>query len=187
MTQEAISQRRSHILPRSRPCIESRRSVPMNEELNLKREGIEHQITFLRDEVSAILHQMDILKIRIARDIRNAQQYSLSEVALTMLPLKDAFEKSLAVDTSDIEALREGIVLSLQLMRTAFNKTGITEISPLPGEQFDPRKHHALSQVKVDRSPSYIVELEKKGYEIEGRLLRRALVVIKSDDSITPA
>lgn len=155
----------------------------MNEELSLKCADLEDQIALLQDKVNAVLGEMDILKNRIAKDISNAQKYSLSEVALTMLPLRDALEKALAVETSDVNALREGIVLSLQLMRTVFSKNGVTEISPLPGEQFDPRKHHALSKVEINRSPSYIVELEKKGYEIEGRLLRRAMVVIASDDS----
>jgi molecular chaperone GrpE len=159
----------------------------MNEELSLKGADIEDQIAFLQDRVNAILGEMDVLKNRIARDIRNAQKYSLSEVALTMLPLRDALEKALVVETSDVDALREGIVLSLQLMRTIFSKNGITEISPLPGEQFDPRSHHALSKVEINRSPSYIVKLEKKGYEIEGRLLRRAMVVIASDDSANSA
>ena len=153
----------------------------MNDASFSKRTEIESQIAHLRNEMSVILAEMDFLKNRIAKDIRNAQKYSLFEIVLSMLPLKDALEISLTVETSDVDALREGIAMSLRLMQTAFDKNGITEIAPLPGEQFDSRKHHALSIVNIDRSPSYIVELAKKGYELEGRLLRRAMVVITSE------
>ena len=156
----------------------------MNEKLKLNCAGIESQIEHIKNEVNEILAEMELLKNRVEIEIRNAQKYSASEFASNLLPLKDALEKSLAVETSDMPALQKGIALSYKLIQAAFHKNGIKKISPRPGERFDPRKHHALCNVRIDWSPSYIVEVKKKGYEIEGRLLQRAMVVIAPDEPV---
>ncbi|MEO8630775.1 MAG: nucleotide exchange factor GrpE, partial [Betaproteobacteria bacterium] len=95
-----------------------------------------------------------------------------------LLPVRDSLEAGLAVDRSTFEALRQGIELTLRQLDSAFDKFSITEINPAAGEKFDPYKHQAMTTVESDKPANTVVHVLQKGYQLQDRVLRPALVTV---------
>jgi molecular chaperone GrpE len=117
---------------------------------------------------------------RFQRDLENAHKFGLERFALELLPVKDSLELGLAAaaDAQGVGKLREGVELTLKMLQTAFEKFGITEVDPA-GERFDPELHQAMSTLESDKmEPNTVVTVYQKGYLLNDRLLRPALVVV---------
>jgi molecular chaperone GrpE len=92
------------------------------------------------------------------------------------LPVKDALELALASPGAD-SSLREGVALTLKQLDAAFAKSGITEIAAA-GEKFDPHRHQAMAMIDSAEAPNTIVQVFQKGYLLNDRVLRPALVAV---------
>jgi molecular chaperone GrpE len=111
-------------------------------------------------------------------DLAKAYKYAIEKFAVDLLPVKDALEQTLASGASVLaEALRSGTELTLKSLAAAFARAGITEIDPA-GSKFDPHLHQAMQAVASDQSPNTVVTVFQKGYLINDRLLRPALVSV---------
>ncbi|MEK7303582.1 MAG: nucleotide exchange factor GrpE [Pseudomonadota bacterium] len=120
---------------------------------------------------------------RAETDVANAHKFSIERFALEMLAVKDSLERARTVDlkTSDaaLEKMFEGIDLTLKLMDSIFQKFALIEISPAIGDKFDPEKHQAMSaQDNTEVPPNHVLMALQKGYLLNSRLLRPALVII---------
>ncbi len=120
---------------------------------------------------------------RAETDVANAHKFSIERFALEMLAVKDSLERARTVDlkTSDaaLEKMFEGIDLTLKLMDSIFQKFALIEISPAIGDKFDPEKHQAMSaQDSAEVPPNHVLMALQKGYLLNNRLLRPALVII---------
>jgi molecular chaperone GrpE len=122
---------------------------------------------------------LDNVRKRAARDIESANRYGLEKFAQELLPVKDSLE--LAVQSSakaDPDALREGQQATLQLLTRALEKLGVSLIDPL-GEPFDPARHEAMmAQDSAKAEPNSVLQVVQPGYELNGRLLRPARVIV---------
>jgi molecular chaperone GrpE len=123
--------------------------------------------------------ELDNVRKRAARDIESANRYGLEKFAAELLPVRDSLE--LAVQNAgraDIDSLREGQQATLQLLSKALEKLGITPIDPL-GEPFDPARHEAMmAQDSSTAEPNSVLQVVQPGYELNGRLLRPARVIV---------
>ena len=120
---------------------------------------------------------------RAETDVASAHKFAIERFALEMLAVKDSLERARTVDlkTSDaaLEKMFEGIDLTLKLMDSIFQKFALTMVSPAIGEKFDPEKHQAMSaQDSADVPPNHVLMALQKGYLLNGRLLRPALVIV---------
>ena len=99
-----------------------------------------------------------------------------------MLAVRDSFEMGIdAADNADAEALVEGSKATLKLLTTALERFGITELDPV-GEPFDPELHEAMSmQPSTDAEPGSVLMVVQKGYALNGRLLRPAMVIVAAE------
>ena len=79
--------------------------------------------------------------------------------------------------TTSLEALRQGVELTLKQVNAAFDKFAIREINPV-GEKFDPHRHQAMTTVESDKAPKTVVHVLQKGYMLNDRVLRPALVTV---------
>ena len=124
---------------------------------------------------------MDNLNKRAARDIENAHKFGLERFMNELLPAIDSVELGLkAADDSDADVakLREGLTLTLKLFTTAGEKFGLLEVNP-EGQNFDPDFHQAMSIQAVEGvEPGTVVLVVQKGYLLNGRLLRPAMVIV---------
>src|SRR5246127_1210721 len=123
--------------------------------------------------------ELDNVRKRAQRDIEAANRYGLEKFAAELLPVKDSLE--LAVQNSgraDARSLREGQEATLQLLSRALEKLGVTVIDPL-GEPFDPARHEAMmAQESRTAEPNSVLQVVQPGYELNGRLLRPARVIV---------
>ena len=125
--------------------------------------------------------ELDNLRKRAARDLDNAHKFGLERFMNELLPVKDSIELGLnAADDAVVDAvkLREGLELTLKLFETASEKFGLTEVNP-EGQSFDPEYHQAMSiQEAVGVESGTVVTVVQKGYLLNDRLLRPAMVIV---------
>jgi molecular chaperone GrpE len=124
---------------------------------------------------------LDNLHKRSERDLANAHKFALERFAQELLPVRDSLEMGLATAVGgqvDPARLQEGVELTLQMLTTALGKFGITEINPQL-ERFNPDFHQAMSmQERADIEPNTVVTVVQKGYLLNDRLLRPAMVIV---------
>jgi molecular chaperone GrpE len=120
---------------------------------------------------------------RAARDVEHAHKYALEAFGKEMLAVRDSFEMGIdAADSADPASLAEGNEASLKLLTAALERFGISEVNPL-GEPFDPDLHEAISmQPSAESEPGSVLVVVQKGYSLNGRLLRPAMVVVAAAD-----
>jgi molecular chaperone GrpE len=111
-------------------------------------------------------------------DVARAHKYALEKFAEDLLAVKDALEQTLATDQSvSAETLKAGSDLTLKALNAAFGRAAIREINPV-GERFDPHLHQAMQVVDSDLPPNTVVTVFQKGYLLNDRVLRPALVTV---------
>jgi len=111
-------------------------------------------------------------------DVAKAYKYAIEKFAEDLLAVKDALEQTLAADQSvSVETLKSGADLTLKTLDAAFARAQIREINPV-GQKFDPHLHQAMQAVDSDLPPNTVVTVFQKGYLINDRVLRPALVAV---------
>ncbi len=124
--------------------------------------------------------EMDNLRKRTARDIENAHKYALERFVAELLPIIDSLELGLAAAESaeNIDDLREGMNLTVKMFGTVMEKFNVKALEP-QGEKFNPEQHEAVSMQEIEGTESgTVVTVMQKGYELNGRLVRPAMVVV---------
>ncbi len=119
---------------------------------------------------------------RASRDVERARKYVLEGFGAEMLAVKDSLELGLeAVESADAAGIADGYQATLKLLTTALERFGIEEIDPM-GEPFDPEQHEAINmQPSADAEPGSVLSVVQKGYSLNGRLLRPAMVVVAAE------
>lgn len=119
---------------------------------------------------------------RATRDVEHARKYALEAFSKELLAVRDSFELGLeAVDSADAASLAEGSKATLKLLTATLERFGIKEVDPL-GEPFDPELHEAISMQPSDQAePGSVLVVAQKGYSLNGRLLRPAMVVVSAE------
>ena len=122
---------------------------------------------------------LDNVRKRAQRDIEAANRHGLVKFAAELLPVKDSLEQAVQSGSrADARALREGQQATLQLLTRALEKLGVTVIDP-QGEPFNPSRHEAMmTQESATAEPDSVLQVIQPGYELNGRLLRPARVVV---------
>ena len=121
-----------------------------------------------------------------ANDVARAHKYAIERFAGELLAVKDALESALAAKDASPEALRDGVELTLKQLAAAFDKSQISEIDPA-GQKFDPHQHMAMTTVESEDAPNTVVQVFQKGYRLQDRVLRPALVsVAKAREDAAP-
>ena len=110
-------------------------------------------------------------------DVAKAYKYAIEKFAEELLPVKDSLESTLAAENASPEALRAGVELTLKQLGAAFDKAQITEIAPA-GQKFDPHFHQAMAVVDSDQPAHTVVTVFQKGYLLNDRVMRPALVAV---------
>lgn len=119
-------------------------------------------------------------------DVARAYKFAIEKFAGDLLPVKDALEQALsAAAGATPETLRAGTELTLKALDAAFAKAGIAEIDPA-GQKFDPHQHQAMQAVDSALPPNSVVTVYQKGYLINDRVLRPALVTVARSDGRGP-
>lgn len=137
----------------------------------------EHWNLYLRSQA-----ELDNMRRRAEKDLESAHKFGLEKFANEILPVKDSLELGLAAveENGDeaVEKLREGTELTLKMLSSALEKFGIKEINPV-GEAFNPEQHQAMTmQESAEAAPNTVLLVMQKGYLLNERVMRPALVVV---------
>jgi len=133
------------------------------------------------DQLVRTQAQMDNLRKRQERELENAHKYALERFVNELLPVRDSMEMGLVAaddENATIDHLREGTALTLKLFSDVMEKFNVVQINP-EGQPFDPELHQAMSmQPRSDVPPNTVVMVVQKGYTLNGRLVRPAMVMV---------
>jgi molecular chaperone GrpE len=123
--------------------------------------------------------ELDNVRKRAARDVEQARRFGVERLAGELLAAVDSLEMGLEAATgASVESLLEGKKATLRLLRAALEKAGVSEIAPA-GQAFDPQLHEALGmQPAPAAEPGSVIAVVQKGYQLNGRLLRPARVIV---------
>jgi len=132
------------------------------------------------DQCLRLQAEMDNLRKRGERDLVNAHKFALDKIAAELIPVKDSLEMGLAAagENHDVQKLIEGSELTLKMFESVLDKFNINEINPI-NEKFNPEYHEAMSmQERADVEPNTVVVVMQKGYTLNDRLVRPAMVMV---------
>ncbi|MGD2159757.1 MAG: nucleotide exchange factor GrpE [Gammaproteobacteria bacterium] len=122
--------------------------------------------------------EMENLRRRTEKDLENAHKYGMEKFVSEMLPVKDSMELGLAAQEATVESLHEGMKLTMNMFNTTFEKLGVREINP-ENEPFDPELHQAMTMQETDQvEPNTVIAVMQKGYLLNDRLVRPAMVMV---------
>jgi molecular chaperone GrpE len=140
------------------------------------------QVASLKDQALRAAAEAENARRRASRDVENAHKFALEKFVGELLPVLDSLEKAVesasAADDEQATAIAEGVQLSLKMFLDVMTKMGVTQLDPR-GEPFDPQQHEAMAMVpNPDLEPNSVMEVMQKGYTLNGRLVRAAMVVV---------
>lgn len=133
------------------------------------------------DKVLRIQAEMENLKRRTQKDLDDARKYAIERFAKELITVVDSLELGLQAITGDnpeVQKFREGSELTLKQFEAAFAKVNIEAVNPL-GQPFNPEHHQAMAmQPSAEVVPNSVLTVFQKGYLLNGRLLRPAMVIV---------
>ncbi len=119
---------------------------------------------------------------RVARDIEQARKFANERLLGDLLPVFDSLDAGLAAAGAEPSPLKDGLELTFKQLLKVAGDNGLTLLDPT-GEAFNPEHHQAISQADAPgAAPGSVVQVFQKGYVLNGRLLRPALVVVAKHD-----
>jgi molecular chaperone GrpE len=144
-------------------------------------EELLEQVAKANDQVLRVQAEMQNVRRRAERDVENAHKFALDKFAADLLPVVDNLERALAaIDSSDEgqKSVAEGLKLTLKSFIEVLARFKIQAIDPA-GQPFDAELHQAVSMVpNPDLEPNTVMDVFQKGYTLNGRLVRPAMVVV---------
>ena len=127
--------------------------------------------------------ELENTKRRADKNVENAHKFALEKFSLELLSVKDSLELGLNAEDADASKLKEGTELTLKMLTQVLEKFSIYAIDPL-GETFDPNLHQAMSmQESAELKPNTVMAVMQKGYTLNDRLLRPAMVMVSKSPS----
>jgi len=161
---------------------------PETEENSLEKqlEDAKAQAADNLDQLMRTRAEMENIRRRSEKELTNARKYALEKFAQELLPVIDSMEMGVAAaqdENADVAKLREGTEMTLKMFETAIEKFGIKGVHP-QGEEFNPDHHQAMTMIdSQEHKPNTIIDVMQKGYLLNERLVRPAMVVVSSANS----
>ena len=145
-------------------------------------EAAEAAAGMARDELLRVQAEMQNLRRRTEQDIEKAHKFGQEKFSTDLLAVMDNLERSAAAaeasEDEAVQAIKEGVELTLKGFMDCFKRFNIEAVDPL-GEPFDPQLHQAMSiQESPDAEPNSVIAVMQKGYTLHGRVIRPAMVMV---------
>ena len=152
---------------------------PESDEYDLATRVVELEQALLqvREEQLRERAELENQRKRILREAEQARRFANEKLLADLLPVFDSLEAGLAAD-GGVEHLREGVQLTLRQLSRVAEASGLVTVDPA-GQPFDPERHQAMSMAPAEGvAPGLVLQVYQKGYVLNDRLLRPALVVV---------
>jgi molecular chaperone GrpE len=156
----------------------------MENESGLTKEALLAHLTKLQSEADESRNQairamaeMENIRRRAQEDVLKASKFAIENFAEQLLSVKDSLEMALANPNAEVAVLRQGVELTLKQLSQAFERAKVIEVAS-EGQLFDPNVHQAVSTVENGAPANTVVQVYQKGYRLNDRVLRPAMVVV---------
>ena len=146
---------------------------PEQELAGLKAKHAEVSDAYLRAKAEA-----ENIRRRAEEDIAKARKFAVEAFAESLLPVRDSLEAAIALPNASNQQLLEGVHVTLRQLAGALERNKVVQVAPPAGTKFDPHQHQAISVVPAEQEPNTVVAVLQKGYLINERVLRPALVTV---------
>ncbi len=166
---------------------EKKQSVEKKEKANSKQKAgkndpkkiieLEEQIKELEASILYSKAEADNSRKRALEDIEKARKFAVEKFCQEILLVKDSLDAALSIEKASLESYKDGIDLTSKQLLNIFAKFNIEEIDPVDKE-FDPNFHQAMTMIESDGDPNKILNVMQKGYKLNERVLRPALVTV---------
>jgi molecular chaperone GrpE len=149
------------------------------EQLRAELDEARGQAAQQRDLVLRAAAELDNIRKRAARDVEHAHRYALEKIVQELLPVVDGLESAVSTSAgADAASLAAGQEATLKLLKKALERFAVVTLDP-QGEPFDPERHEAMAmQDSPTAEPHSVLHVVQRGYELNGRLLRPARVIV---------
>lgn len=134
----------------------------------------------LAEQQAAVLYakaESENVRRRALEDIGKARKFALEKFSGELLSVMDSLNAALNVENATLESYRAGVELTAKQLLSVFEKFNIVEINPVD-QKFDPNQHQAIGTVESDAEPNTVIQVLQKGYALNERILRPALVMV---------
>jgi molecular chaperone GrpE len=154
-----------------------------------KLEALRAEAASLKEQALRYAAEVENTRRRAEREVNDARAYAISKFAKDLLGVADNLARALEHAPRDAEDqltrnLSVGLEMTQKDLHTAFERNGLKRIEPATGEKFDPHQHQAvMEQTSADAPPGSVVQVLQTGYELFGRIVRPAMVVVASRES----
>jgi len=161
------------------------------DELAARVQVLEEQLAGAHDQALRVAADLQNVRRRAEQDVEKAHKFALEKFAGDLLPIVDSLERGLELSNPDDESIRpmrEGIELTLKMFQDTLKRYQLEAIDP-HGEPFNAVHHQAMAmQESADVEPNSVLKVFQKGYQLNGRLLRPAMVVVsKAPSPVSPS
>jgi molecular chaperone GrpE len=160
------------------------------DEVPAEVEAMAAEIQSLKEQVLRYAADAENTKRRAEREMNDARAYAITKFARDLLGVADTFDRALAAAPAEGEGAVKNFVVDVEMtskaLQGAFENNGLTKIDPAKGEKFDPHKHQAMMEQPGEGvEPGGIIQTLQAGYELLGRLVRPAMVVVAAKGAAT--
>jgi len=159
---------------------ENQLNADVSAETSLPEDKIAALEVQLAEAQAAVLYakaEGENMRRRAFEDVDKARKFALEKFSGELLAVKDSLDAALTVENATLESYKNGVELTSKQLLSVFEKFNIAEVNPL-NEKFDPNKHQAISTIESDVEPNTVLTVLQKGYTLNERVLRPALVMV---------
>ncbi len=140
-------------------------------------DALQAQLAEAQAAVLYIKAEGENIRRRAMDDIEKARKFALEKFSNELLAVKDSLDAALTLSNADVESYKNGMELTNKQLSSVFEKFNIVEVNPV-GEKFDPNRHQAISMLENSGEPNTVTSVLQKGYTLNDRVLRPALVMV---------
>ena len=163
------------------PDVQTAADAAAGDDLVARVQALEEQLATAQDQSLRMAADLQNVRRRAEQDVEKAHKFALEKFANDLLPVVDSLERGLELSNPDdeaIKAVREGMELTLKLFYDTFKRYQLEVVDP-HGAPFNPEHHQAMAMEESTRvEPNSVLKVFQKGYLLNGRLLRPAMVVV---------
>lgn len=157
-------------------------SYASHEELEQQLNKLDMQVAEYKDAAIRAKAEADNVRRRAERDVQKAHKYGSEKLLNDLLPVVDSLVRGLEgpePQDKQAQSYREGMILTLDILEKTLEKHGVQVIDPAKGEAFNPERHEAMAMQPDPKAKSNtILQVLQKGYELNGRVIRAAMVMV---------
>ena len=146
---------------------------------NLEKDLVE-KIAELEAQVLYAKAESENNRKRALEESEKTRKYAIENFSQEILLVKDSPDAALVSENATLESYKDGVDLTVKQLATVFEKFNIEELDP-KGDAFDPNFHQAMTMINSDEEPNKILSVFQKGYKLNGRVLRPALVSVSKE------